>query len=342
MYGISLVSLLGTWEGRGVETWNPASSNLYQVNSNLLASLLGNLQRTVCVWSHIISLANYYLYTLVDSKCARPYIRHLRALLSRSRVFIYIIYLLDDNIMFTHYGYNHVYRYDKHKGTVFGERSAQLYNESAFLLCIRAMIQLMDCPPAPFHEYILSHFERREKDIRDICEYYLASQPEATPDIQQPELIEHNKKEKEKEKENEDNKDRDSSPSPQHSPGGGTSPTTTTNNSNNKRKKKRGNRQRGGNTQNNSRPTSSTNTANKDNLTLVSTESFEKKGLEDMPPLVPDTSTATQTTQPQSSSSTGTSALPLQHVPSRGFTRTLHALYPKLCRAFDELHKRSK
>lgn len=38
------MSLLGTWEGKGVETWNPATSNLLQVVVSIQGLILGTAE----------------------------------------------------------------------------------------------------------------------------------------------------------------------------------------------------------------------------------------------------------------------------------------------------------
>lgn len=64
--------------------------------------------------------------------------------------------------------------YDKFKGTAKGAHSSKLYNESAFLLCLRSITHVITYPPAPFEKYIIAHYLENGKEIVRACESYLS------------------------------------------------------------------------------------------------------------------------------------------------------------------------
>lgn len=52
-------------------------------------------------------------------------------------------------------------------------RSSKLYNESAYLLCLRHMTQMILRPPCPFEKYVKSHFLETGKEVIEACQYFL-------------------------------------------------------------------------------------------------------------------------------------------------------------------------
>eukprot|EP00004_Rigifila_ramosa_P020217 TRINITY_DN5235_c0_g1_i1.p1 TRINITY_DN5235_c0_g1~~TRINITY_DN5235_c0_g1_i1.p1 ORF type:complete len:912 (-),score=190.68 TRINITY_DN5235_c0_g1_i1:12-2747(-) len=111
--GTVCLSLLGTWAGNSVESWNPGKSNIVQVVLSIQALVLNTF----------------------------PY--------------------------FNEAGY------EKQRGSEEGERNALFYNESAYLLMLRAMSALLMSPPAHVNECVRSHFRERGPKILKYMEYLL-------------------------------------------------------------------------------------------------------------------------------------------------------------------------
>ena len=59
-------------------------------------------------------------------------------------------------------------------GSPEGEKNALIYNESAFLLCVKTMINVMHDPPESFEPLVRAHFRQRGPRILACCRKYLA------------------------------------------------------------------------------------------------------------------------------------------------------------------------
>eukprot|EP01099_Mayorella_cantabrigiensis_P006009 TRINITY_DN492_c0_g1_i1.p1 TRINITY_DN492_c0_g1~~TRINITY_DN492_c0_g1_i1.p1 ORF type:complete len:319 (-),score=74.84 TRINITY_DN492_c0_g1_i1:46-1002(-) len=70
--------------------------------------------------------------------------------------------------------------YDKHRGTVSGNQNSRLYNEMAFLLCLRSMISHIKAPPIHFSSLIYHHFHENSQNILDSCYSFLSSSTSTT------------------------------------------------------------------------------------------------------------------------------------------------------------------
>ncbi|KAK3280211.1 putative ubiquitin-conjugating enzyme E2 23, partial [Cymbomonas tetramitiformis] len=64
--------------------------------------------------------------------------------------------------------------YSRQMGSAEGEHNARLYNESAFLLSCKTMLNLMRNPPAAFAPLIRAHFRQRRTHILQCCDAYMA------------------------------------------------------------------------------------------------------------------------------------------------------------------------
>merc|ERR1719387_62413 len=67
--------------------------------------------------------------------------------------------------------------YDKHLGTLSGEKNAFLYNESAFLLTLKNMINTMRRPPRHFESLVKDHFTIFAHMIEDAMASYAGGMP---------------------------------------------------------------------------------------------------------------------------------------------------------------------
>jgi len=78
-------------------------------------------------------------------------------------------------------------------------RSSRLYNESAYLLCLRGMMQIITRPPCPFENYIIAHFLSNGKEVIEACRYYLSLLEEGEVDHKDTQSGKEKEKEQEKE-----------------------------------------------------------------------------------------------------------------------------------------------
>ncbi|THU71247.1 hypothetical protein C4D60_Mb08t33550 [Musa balbisiana] len=62
--------------------------------------------------------------------------------------------------------------YEKHIGTVEGEKNASPYNENAYLTNLKSMLYLLRKPPMHFEDFVKDHFCRRGHYILKACEAY--------------------------------------------------------------------------------------------------------------------------------------------------------------------------
>ncbi|CAL9130869.1 unnamed protein product [Musa textilis] len=62
--------------------------------------------------------------------------------------------------------------YEKHIGTVEGEKNASPYNENAYLTNLKSMLYLLRRPPMHFEDFVKDHFRRRGHYILKSCEAY--------------------------------------------------------------------------------------------------------------------------------------------------------------------------
>ncbi|CAL9158497.1 probable ubiquitin-conjugating enzyme E2 23 [Musa acuminata AAA Group] len=62
--------------------------------------------------------------------------------------------------------------YEKHIGTVEGEKNASPYNENAYLTNLKSMLYLLRRPPTHFEDFVKDHFRRRGHYILKACEAY--------------------------------------------------------------------------------------------------------------------------------------------------------------------------
>ncbi|MCL7022338.1 hypothetical protein MKW94_029828 [Papaver nudicaule] len=63
--------------------------------------------------------------------------------------------------------------YEEEAGTVQGERIAQEYNESTFILSCRTMMYTLKNPPKYFEDYVIGHFRLRGQFILAACKAYI-------------------------------------------------------------------------------------------------------------------------------------------------------------------------